>query len=69
MHAPSVLVPSFVKAVRDNTEASFRSIMAEPIPGIYTFEMLQPRFCEMLLSEVLSFFSHFGMQYYVFSCF
>ncbi|KAL9453322.1 hypothetical protein AB3S75_009011 [Citrus x aurantiifolia] len=55
MHAPSVLVPSFVKAVRDNTEASFRSIMAEPIPGIYTFEMLQPRFCEMLLSEVENF--------------
>ncbi|KAH9794947.1 Fe2OG dioxygenase domain-containing protein [Citrus sinensis] len=55
MHAPSVLVPAFVKAVRDNTEASFRSIMAEPIPGIYTFEMLQPRFCEMLLSEVENF--------------
>ncbi|XP_065629836.1 2-oxoglutarate and iron-dependent oxygenase domain-containing protein CP2-like [Quercus suber] len=29
--------------------------MAEPSPGIYTFEMLQPRFCELLLFEVENF--------------
>lgn len=61
MHAEKFFVPSFLKAIKDNTEESFRSIMAEPIPGVYTFEMLQPRFCEMLLSEVSSLSSHFGM--------
>ncbi|KAJ4709844.1 2-oxoglutarate (2OG) and Fe(II)-dependent oxygenase superfamily protein [Melia azedarach] len=55
MHAEKFFVPSFLKAIKDNTEESFRSIMAEPIPGVYTFEMLQPRFCEMLLSEVENF--------------
>lgn len=45
-------VPTFLQAINDNTEESFRSIMSEPAPGIFTFEMLQPRFCELLLSEV-----------------
>ncbi|XP_058764617.1 2-oxoglutarate and iron-dependent oxygenase domain-containing protein CP2-like [Vicia villosa] len=44
--------PSFLRAIKDNTEASFRSIMAEPSRGIYTFEIFQPYFCEMLISEV-----------------
>ncbi|KAK4280743.1 hypothetical protein QN277_012324 [Acacia crassicarpa] len=48
-------VPAFLKAINDNTEQSFRSIMSEPIPGIFTFEMLQPRFCELLLYEVEHF--------------
>ncbi|KAF7808823.1 putative PKHD-type hydroxylase [Senna tora] len=52
MQAEKFFTPSFLKAVRDNTEESFRSVMAEPSPGIYTFEMLQPQFCEMLVSEV-----------------
>ncbi|XP_043696038.1 2-oxoglutarate and iron-dependent oxygenase domain-containing protein CP2-like [Telopea speciosissima] len=43
---------SFIKAVSDNTEESLRSIISEPSPGVYTFEMLQPSFCELLLSEV-----------------
>lgn len=55
MHAANFFVPSFLKALSDNTEESFRNIMVEPAPGIYTFEMLQPNFCEMLLTEVLSF--------------
>ncbi|PWA58372.1 2-oxoglutarate (2OG) and Fe(II)-dependent oxygenase superfamily protein [Artemisia annua] len=29
--------------------------MSEPSPGIYEFDMLQPRFCEMLISEVENF--------------
>lgn len=53
MNAASFLAPSFLKAIRDNTEESFRSIICEPSPGILVFEMFQPRFCEMLLSEVL----------------
>ncbi|KAM4097220.1 hypothetical protein ACJW30_08G164800 [Castanea mollissima] len=55
MHEANFFVPSFLKAIAENTEESFRSIMAEPSPGIYTFEMLQPRFCELLLSEVENF--------------
>jgi len=45
-------VPTFLKAINDNTKESFRSIMCEPAPGIFTFEMFQPLFCELLLSEV-----------------
>ncbi|KAL5761160.1 hypothetical protein ACOSP7_019662 [Xanthoceras sorbifolium] len=55
MHATNFFVPSFLKAINENTVESFRSIMTEPIPGIYTFEMLQPHFCEMLLTEVDNF--------------
>ncbi|KAK2635294.1 hypothetical protein Ddye_030086 [Dipteronia dyeriana] len=55
MHATNFFVPSFLKAINDNTVESFKSIMTESSPGIYTFEMLQPHFCEMLLSEVDNF--------------
>ncbi|KAK7320137.1 hypothetical protein RJT34_04871 [Clitoria ternatea] len=48
-------VPTFLKAIKKNTEQSFRSIISEPSPGIFTFEMLQPRFCELLVSEVENF--------------
>ncbi|GAB2228597.1 hypothetical protein Droror1_Dr00022717 [Drosera rotundifolia] len=33
-------VPSFLKAIADNSEESFRSIMSQPAPGIFTFDML-----------------------------
>ncbi|CAJ2630630.1 unnamed protein product [Trifolium pratense] len=52
MHSENFFTPSFLRAIKANTAASFRSIMAEPSRGIYTFEMLQPHFCEMLVSEV-----------------
>ncbi|XP_061353610.1 2-oxoglutarate and iron-dependent oxygenase domain-containing protein CP2-like [Gastrolobium bilobum] len=52
MHAENFFAPSFLKAIKENTEASFKSVMVEPSRGIYTFEMLQPQFCEMLVSEV-----------------
>ncbi|GMP59055.1 hypothetical protein CsSME_00022491 [Camellia sinensis var. sinensis] len=55
MHAANFFVPSFLKAVNENTEESFRSIMREPSQGVFTFEMLQPRFCELLMSEVENF--------------
>ncbi|XP_074583981.1 2-oxoglutarate and iron-dependent oxygenase domain-containing protein CP2-like isoform X2 [Curcuma longa] len=48
-------MPSFLKAINDNTEESFRNILSEPSPGIYIFSMLQPSFCEMLLDEVENF--------------
>ncbi|KAK4765731.1 hypothetical protein SAY86_026821 [Trapa natans] len=55
MHAARFFTPSFLKAIRDGTEESFRSIISEPSPGILVFEMLQPNFCEMLRSEVDNF--------------
>ncbi|GMY30883.1 uncharacterized PKHD-type hydroxylase At1g22950-like isoform X1 [Fagus crenata] len=55
MHKANFFVLSFLKAIDENTEEGFRSIMAEPSPGIYTFEMLLPHFCELLLSEVENF--------------
>ncbi|XP_022716472.1 uncharacterized PKHD-type hydroxylase At1g22950-like isoform X1 [Durio zibethinus] len=55
MHASNFFVPSFLKAINENKVESFRSIMAEPTLGVFTFEMLQPRFCEMWLSEVENF--------------
>ncbi|XP_031248808.1 uncharacterized PKHD-type hydroxylase At1g22950-like [Pistacia vera] len=55
MQAVNFFVPSFLQAINENTEEGFRRIISEPTPGIYTFEMVQPRFCEMLLSEVESF--------------
>lgn len=53
MHAADFFVPSFIKAISENKEESFRKIMSEASPGVFTFEMLQPRFCEMMLAEVL----------------
>ncbi|PPD73458.1 hypothetical protein GOBAR_DD29616 [Gossypium barbadense] len=55
MHASNFFAPSFLKAINENKEESFRSIMAEPTQGVFTFEMLQPHFCELLLSEVENF--------------
>ncbi|KAK9925804.1 hypothetical protein M0R45_023069 [Rubus argutus] len=51
----TTFVPAFLEAVNENTEESFKRICSEPSPGIYTFEMFQPRFCELLLAEVENF--------------
>ncbi|KAE8695528.1 2-oxoglutarate and Fe(II)-dependent oxygenase superfamily protein isoform 2 [Hibiscus syriacus] len=53
MNASNFFVPSFLKAINENKEESFRRIMTEPSQGIFTFEMLQPHFCELLLSETM----------------
>ncbi|CAK7349664.1 unnamed protein product [Dovyalis caffra] len=55
MHPVTFFLPSFMKAINDNTEESLRSIISEPSPGVLTFEMLQPRFCELLAAEVENF--------------
>uniref|UniRef100_A0A0A9EQ91 Uncharacterized protein n=1 Tax=Arundo donax TaxID=35708 RepID=A0A0A9EQ91_ARUDO len=52
MDPSAFFVPSFLQAVSSNTEDGFRSIMAEPAPGLYVFAMLQPTFCQMLVAEV-----------------
>jgi len=61
MDAENFFTPSFLGAIKENTQASFKSIMAEPCKGIYTFEMLRPQFCEKLVSEV----SHFSPFLYM----
>ncbi|XP_010465904.1 PREDICTED: uncharacterized PKHD-type hydroxylase At1g22950-like [Camelina sativa] len=48
-------VPSFLTAINDNTEESFRNIISEPSPGVFVFDMLQPSFCELMLSEIDNF--------------
>ncbi|KAM3349429.1 hypothetical protein ACQJBY_022434 [Aegilops geniculata] len=55
MHPSAFFLPTFLEAVRTNTEESIASIMAEPIPGVFSFAMLQPNFCDMLLEEVENF--------------
>ncbi|GMI89848.1 CUPULIFORMIS2 [Hibiscus trionum] len=55
MNASNFFAPSFLKAINENREESFRRIMTEPSQGVFTFEMLQPHFCELLLSEVENF--------------
>lgn len=54
LNVSNFFVSSFRDAFNEKTEESFRSILSEPSPGIFVFEMLQPRFCEMLLAEVSS---------------
>ncbi|KAI3837335.1 hypothetical protein MKW92_049049 [Papaver armeniacum] len=55
MDPATFFVQSFVEAINKNTEESLRSIISEPAPGVYTFEMLHKDFCKMLLSEVDNF--------------
>lgn len=55
MHPSAFFLPTFLEAVRTNTEESIASIMTEPIPGVFSFAMLQPNFCDMLLEEVENF--------------
>lgn len=58
MNASMFFVPSFLKAFSNSNpdrDQSIRDIMATPATGVVTFDMLQPRFCEMLLSEVENF--------------
>ncbi|KAL8228976.1 hypothetical protein R6Q57_013876 [Mikania cordata] len=58
LNATDFFTPSFLNAfmaIDRNRDESIKSIMSEPAPGIYTFNMLQPRFCEMLIAEVENF--------------
>lgn len=61
-------VPSFLKAINENTEDSFRSIISEASPGVFVFDMLLPSFCEMMLAEVICnasfFFLNFSVPFY-----
>ncbi|TMW92136.1 hypothetical protein EJD97_013456 [Solanum chilense] len=50
-----VFVPSFIKAINEKTEDRFNNIISVPSPGILTFEIFQPEYCEMLVAEVNHF--------------
>ncbi|KAI3699070.1 hypothetical protein L2E82_43080 [Cichorium intybus] len=55
LNARTFFVPSFLNAFMPNAndrKESIKNIMSEPVPGVYTFDMLQPHFCEMMLAEV-----------------
>ena len=52
MDPSAFFLPTFLEAVRTSTEESLASIMTEPTPGVFSFAMLQPNFCDMLLEEV-----------------
>ncbi|AES76574.1 putative procollagen-lysine 5-dioxygenase [Medicago truncatula] len=55
LNPTAFFVPTFLKAISDNTEQSFRSIISEPSPDIYVFQMFQPEFCELLQAEIENF--------------
>ncbi|AEE32341.1 2-oxoglutarate (2OG) and Fe(II)-dependent oxygenase superfamily protein [Arabidopsis thaliana] len=46
------LLPSFRKAISENTKESFRRIISEPFPGVLVFQMFQPDFIQKLIVEV-----------------
>ncbi|KAL1318448.1 hypothetical protein HN51_070767 [Arachis hypogaea] len=52
LNPTAFFVPAFLNAINENTEQSFRRIISEPSPGIFIFQMLQPRICELFLSEI-----------------
>ncbi|ESQ34491.1 hypothetical protein EUTSA_v10007812mg [Eutrema salsugineum] len=52
LDASSFFAPSFLEAVSGKSEESFKNTFVQSKSGIFTFEMLKPRFCEMLLAEV-----------------
>lgn len=52
----SFFVPSFLNAVSNTSEENFKSVIARVAPGIYTFDMFKPEFCQMLIAEVLTSF-------------
>ena len=57
-----MLVPSFLQAVQVNTPEALQQILHEEYPGIYSFDVLKPEFCNQLLEEVMWFESWCAKQ-------
>ncbi|KAM7250811.1 hypothetical protein ACFE04_022694 [Oxalis oulophora] len=55
LHPTLFFAPSFLKAISGKSVESFRHVLSEPHPGVFTFEMLNPRFCNLLIAEVENF--------------
>lgn len=55
MNPCAFFLPTFLQAIRGNTEQSLLTVITEPTPGVCAFAMIQPVFCEMLMAEVENF--------------
>jgi hypothetical protein len=51
----NIFVPSFLQALQVNTPEALQQILHEEHPGIYSFDILKPEFCNQLLEEVMWF--------------
>jgi hypothetical protein len=51
----NIFVSSFLQAIQVNTPAALQQILYEEHPGIYSFDILKPEFCNQLLEEVMWF--------------
>ncbi len=51
----NMLVASFLQAIQLNTREALQQILHEEHPGIYSFDILKPDFCNQLLEEVMWF--------------
>ena len=51
----NILVPSFLQAIQIKTPEALQQILHEEHPGIYSFDILKPDFCNQLLEEVMWF--------------
>jgi hypothetical protein len=49
----NIFVPSFLQVLQVNTPEVLQQILREEHPGIYSFDILKPDFCNQLLEEVM----------------
>ena len=49
---PEWFAPSFIAAVKDGSDAALRGILKEEVPGIFSFDVFTPAFCDMLQDEL-----------------
>ncbi|KAM7262692.1 hypothetical protein ACFE04_000375 [Oxalis oulophora] len=47
--------PEFLKAIIKNTVECSRCATFEPTPSVFTFEMFNPQFCELMIAEIQNF--------------
>ena len=51
----NIFAASFLQAIQLNTREALQQILHEEYPGIYSFDILKPDFCNQLLEEVMWF--------------
>jgi hypothetical protein len=51
----NIFAASFLHAIELNTREALQQILYEEYPGIYSFDILKPDFCNQLLEEVMWF--------------
>ncbi len=51
----NIFAASFLQALQVNTPEALQQILHEEYPGIYSFDILKPDFCNQLLEEVMWF--------------